>query len=65
MEKARPADQKGLRGGGEESTGTEHRAGISRGTLGHWGIVEMILEEWEGTSESQCSVCSRSLSSTV
>lgn len=32
MEKARPGDQKGLGGGGEESTGTEHRNGAQGGT---------------------------------
>lgn len=40
MEKARPANQKGLRGGGEKTTGTEHREGRSAKALREWGMAD-------------------------
>lgn len=43
MQNARPVDQKGRRGGGEETTGTEHREGMGRGRLRNWGVVEIML----------------------
>lgn len=48
MEKTRPTDQKGLRGGGEETTGTEHRAGSAEAHLGTGGVWRWCWKSGKG-----------------
>lgn len=48
MEKTRHIDQKGLRGGGEETTGTEHRVGSAEAHLGTGGVWRWCWKSGKG-----------------